>query len=234
MRIDIRHLIESPPQSPPQPPPPPPTPTESPAHPKNILVVCSHQKGSDFNNPLNDNLKALFGDNAEYTFCDNILKDKKCNFPENIDSNNKCDVIWFAGCNMSHWIFRSPKASIVKINQVLYPDGFIVFTETRRYVDGFGGVNNLTLPIEFLGVKSKFFEPDRSELVDTINVAFNKYFEQFIVNNHLLYKFKIRIGENPRHKKSKGKRKGKSKSKGKRKDKGKSKRYKTKRIKGRK
>jgi len=186
--------------------------------PKKILVVCSNQKGNDFNNPLNNGLKALFGDNAEYTFCDNIFKDdRKCSFPENIDSNDKYDVIWFAGCNMSHWLFRNTKASIDKINHVLYTGGFIVFTESRIYVDGFGGVNNLTLPIEFLGEKTKFFERDKVELVDTINVAFNKYFEHFIVNNHLIYKFKIRVGRNPKPKKSKGKKaKGKSKSKSKR------------------
>jgi len=197
----------------PEPPPPPPPP------PKKILVVCSHQRGNDFINPLNNGLKALFGDNAEYTFCSSILKGKECNFPENIDIKDNYDVIWFAGCNMSHWLFRNTKASIDKINHVLYPNGFIVFTETRRYVDGFGGVNNLTLPIEFLGEKTKYHEPDKAELVDTINVTFNKYFEHFIVNNHLIYKFKFRNGKNPRPKpkKSKGKRaKGKSKSKSKR------------------
>ena len=196
-------------------------------HPKKVLVVCSHQRGNDFINPLNDGLKALFEGNAEYTFCDNIFKDDiKCNFPENINSYDKYDVIWFAGCNMSHWLFRNPKASIDKIHQVLYHGGFIVFTESKIYVNEFGGVNNLTLPIEFLGEKTKFFEKDKVKLVDAINMEFNKYFEHFIVNNHLIYKFKIRNGRNP--KKTKGKKTKGKKTKGK-KTKGKSK---SKRVKG--
>ena len=39
-----------------------------------ILVVCSYKTGRDFNDPLNSDLKLLFGDNPEYIFCYNLSR----------------------------------------------------------------------------------------------------------------------------------------------------------------
>jgi len=187
MRIDIRDLIELPS--------------------KKILVVCSHSKGRDFNNSLNDSLKLLFGDNPEYTFCFSIVEDGNrtaCRFPEGILDNNNYDAIWFAGCNMSHWIFNNPETSIGKIKQILNPDGFITFTESVGYVKLYKGENNLTLSLNTLGLKSTQIEPNKTELITKINDLFDKNFEPIIIDNHLLFKIKMsgeKVRKHRKHKK---------------------------------
>jgi hypothetical protein len=190
MNIDVSHLIETPS--------------------KKILVVCSHREGRDFTNPLNDSLKLLFGDDPEYTFCGGFSDKNHCTFPENIDNDNKYDAIWFAGCNMSHWIFNKPHLSIDKINRVLNHNGFITFTETKGYVANYKGENNLTLPLHTLGLKSLEIEPNKIKLIDQINELFETNFEPIVIDNHLLFKIKMQMGEKIRkHKRSRNFKKAK-------------------------
>ena len=171
-----------------------------------ILVVCSHPKGRDFNNSLNASLKLLFGDNPEYTFCFSIVEDGNstaCRFPEGILDDNY-NAIWFAGCNMSHWIFKDPEISIGKIKQILNPDGFITFTENSGYVGVYNGENNLTLSLNTLGLRSVQIEPDKIELITKINDLFDKNFEPIVVDNHLLFKIKMsgkKVRKHRKHKK---------------------------------
>ena len=78
---------------------------------KKILVVCSYKTGPDFINPLNDDLKLLFGNDPEYIFCFNLSTSENataCSFPQDINSDDKYDAIWFAGCNRLHAIFKNP------------------------------------------------------------------------------------------------------------------------------
>jgi len=156
------------------------------------------QIGKDFINPLNDGLKSLFGENPEYIFCFNLINDTNitsCSFPNDINSDDKYNAIWFAGCNLSNWIFSKPETSIEKIKQVLKSDGIIVFTENKTYVNRYNGVNNLTLPIESLSLRAKdVYPPPPDELLDRIHLLFNDNFKQIIMDNHLLYTIKIQGG----------------------------------------
>jgi hypothetical protein len=160
-----------------------------------ILVVCSHKDGRDFNNPSNNDLKILFEtefeNKPEYIFCFN-LSDEKCNFPGGMGTrvDAKYDAIWFAGCNLLEQIFYNPLISIEVIKKVLKDDGFIVFTETKQFVDRYVmNKYHLTVPITSLGQHSTINKANTHQINNIIELC-QQNFEETIINNHMVYKIK--------------------------------------------
>jgi hypothetical protein len=102
---------------------------------KQILVVCTSINAIDFNEPLNQKLKLLFGVSPIYVFCSgNSESEFFPNCPNN-DDTIKYDFIWFAGCNFIQDIFKT-QYSIEKIKNILQPDGYIIFTESEYIKNG--------------------------------------------------------------------------------------------------
>jgi hypothetical protein len=166
---------------------------------KKILVVCSSpvkRNNSDFRDRKNKLLKLnLFGVDPNYVFCDE--KWNKCNFPDNVSENN-FDVIWFAGCNLSDWIIKDNN-TIIKIIQILKPNGIIVFTENENHKRRFGGdsENNLTVPFDIILQQSKNISPNREIVHNKLLDLFNRQFKMIIdKNNYTFYTIKELISCN--------------------------------------
>jgi hypothetical protein len=124
---------------------------------KQILVVCTSINAIDFNEPLNQKLKLLFGVSPIYVFCSgNSESELFPNCPNN-DDTIKYDFIWFAGCNFIQDIFKT-QYSIEKIKNILHPDGNIIFTESEYIKNG----------------SSVLDEPDDDYGIDVSN-AFTQY-----------------------------------------------------------
>ena len=158
-----------------------------------ILVVCSHKDGRDFNSPSNNDLKNLFEtafeNKPEYIFCFNLY-DEKCTFPDDMGErvNDKYNAIWFAGCNRLDWIFKNPQVSIQVIKKVLKDNGFIVFTETERFVEKYmTNKYHLTVSITSLGKNTT--NAQEHQLNNIIELC-QQNFEETIINNHMVYKIK--------------------------------------------
>lgn len=97
-----------------------------------ILVICSGLQGADFNLPKNKELfNYLYTIKPNYTF---MNAGTGSSFPGSLEKQVtkgiQYDAIWFAGCNVFSWIFRS---NALQALQILYdglkPDGKIVITE---------------------------------------------------------------------------------------------------------
>jgi hypothetical protein len=118
-----------------------------------------------------------------------------CYFPQNINSDDKYDAIWFAGCNQLHAIFRNPDDSIHKIKEVLKDNGFIVFTETPNFVKKYCAEKyNLTVPITSLGANSIKLTGETDMINDLVALC-QLNFEEIIINNHMVYTIKTHGGK---------------------------------------
>jgi hypothetical protein len=165
---------------------------------KQVLVVCSYPQGNDFGSELNNNLKLIFGTNTNYVFCDGREFNLENHFPFCPVSDDKYDFIWFAGCNLIQSIFKGRKEmiSLEKIRSILKPNGYVLFTESKKYVDTYKTFDNtLTVTLEILDQHSrgKYFY-DRVN-TDIIFKYFTENFVQKQINNHIVYQIKT-VGGN--------------------------------------
>lgn len=170
---------------------------------KQVLVVCSDLNGSDFTNPLNDNIKSLFN-NPVYTFCNDILN----KFPSCPDKNDIFyDFIWFAGCNLIINIFvQNEERTIVgleKIKKILKNGGIIIFTENLKYVGEYTDPDSIPItPSLSLSIENmihhtykvhRMYTNSLLSLTRLINICsdvnnfFIKYFNIRIIRNTLCY-----------------------------------------------
>lgn len=102
---------------------------------KQILVVCTSINAVDFNEPLNEKLKLLFGLSPNYVFCSGHSELELFPNCPNYDETIKYDFIWFAGCNFIQDIFKT-LYSIEKIQKILQSNGYIIFTESEYIKNG--------------------------------------------------------------------------------------------------
>ena len=175
---------------------------------KQVLVVCSDQNGSDFKNPLNNNIKSLFN-NPVYTFCNDqnvfpICPDKNENF---------YDFIWFAGCNLINKIFHQNEERVIvgleKIKKILKNGGIIIFTENLRYVEKYSDPDSIPItPSLSLSVENiidnsfrvhHMYKDSLLSLTHLVNICvgvenfFKKYFNIRRIRDTLCYVYNKKI-----------------------------------------
>jgi hypothetical protein len=176
---------------------------------KRVLVVCSNPNNptSDFNDPLNQRLRDAFGPDPEYEFCDKIING--CVFPDDLIFLGKSnfDIIWFAGCNLITNIF-SDNHVFEKLNYLMEPNGFIVFTETANYVNRYGldPYVGLTLPFSIIAQHTNRVRPN--SISENQYNDFLRNYNEFFNDGFYYYNLKTSGGSPVRkRRKSKGQKK---------------------------
>ena len=159
---------------------------------KNILVVCSHEGGSDFNKLkkfilgpfIGPNVLNL-GENINITFIYKNAQGIGSSFPEDVPPEMKFDLIWFAGCNLIQSIFKDELNDLL-IN-IFERTSYIVFTEfgfTKHL--GLLKKNKSTIQIENFGIQRTGL--NRGDKFDYgINLV-NRYFELIEKDDWLFYR----------------------------------------------
>ena len=124
-------------------------------------MVCSGPNGKDFKRPENEallerllNVQDL--SSIRFEHIDSSTDGKR--FPRDVpDEADAFSIVWFAGCNLLHWILsdsgatdgRNHDASIPLVHKILKDDGYTFFTEHPNYHRHYKGRSqDLTMGIE--------------------------------------------------------------------------------------
>jgi hypothetical protein len=107
-----------------------------------VLAICTKADGPDFINPLNTVMiqNLINGAAILYNFINRPISEFSTELYQQTHTNNKYNIIWFAGCNLSFSLFNNLSniriiAIISKLYNILKQDGYIIFTESNSYIE---------------------------------------------------------------------------------------------------
>jgi hypothetical protein len=168
--------------------------------PKTVLVICSRPTGSDFPREENQTmLKTILGDEFVPEFLGES-SNYPGRYPRNLPTGKKFDAILFAGCNVLIWLFGEDgnhETGIKNLSSLLNDDGVIIFVETKKYVETYGGeghydAHSLSIPIESIKLLTTQLD-DETGLKGNIINTWKKYFTQTHADKYIVYK-KVKEG----------------------------------------
>jgi len=163
---------------------------------KTVLVICSQITGRDYPRIENQEmLKTIVGDNYTPEF----MPDP---YPNNLPRTKKFDAILFAGCNVIDQIFtdynRHTKTfepnhmekGMERLSTMLKKDGYVIFVETRRYVEHFSKQQhyNLSFPLSRMNIFQT--TDNHAEVKQRILDTWNTYFK--LVRTHGYYAYQVK------------------------------------------